>query len=180
MRLTEVTCVVIVRFIQYSQRVLSSLQKLPTMSPLPLIVTVFIVRHRQLQMTKNENSSQIIPAVKQQWQTFAKKQMKVDCKVHHITNFTDIPKNSFIRCSTLIPLAVPYWILSLSTADLCSVLWRQQWRRSVRRMTSWRVVRSLWCSLSAAGHSQNHSLLLFQVWDEIPIFWLPVMANHGQ
>lgn len=46
-------------------------------------------------MTKNENSSQIIPAVKHQWQTFAKKQMKVGCKVHHITNFIDTLMNYF-------------------------------------------------------------------------------------
>ena len=60
----NMTYVVIICFIQYSQGVLSSLQKLPTRSLLPLIVTVFIVRRRQLQMTKNENSSQIIPTVK--------------------------------------------------------------------------------------------------------------------
>lgn len=183
MWLTEVICVVIICFIHYSQGVLSSLQKLPTTSRLPLIVTMFIVRWRWLQMTKNENSSQITPAVKHQWRTFARKQMKVGCTVHHVTNFTDIPKNNFTHCSTLIPLAIPYWILSLSTAELCPVLWRQKllwWRRSGRQMTSWRVVRSRWCSLSAAGHSQNHSLLLFQVWDETLIFWLPITANHGQ
>lgn len=98
---------VIICFIHYSHRVLSPLQKLPTRSPLPLIVTVFIVRQRQLQMTENENSSQIINSVKHRRQTFVKKKMKVGHKMHHVTNFTGTQMNNFPCCSTLVPLAVP-------------------------------------------------------------------------
>lgn len=172
----------IICLIPYSQGVLSSLQKLPTRSPLPFIVPVFIIEPGGSEGARMETPPRSVLL------------SNTGDKCLQKSKWTWVVKGTMLQTSQIlwwiIFPAVHLWLHYQFLNQFCLLAWQEHFLGTAAALLekiSWTddqmdhsQIRSLWCSVSLAGHSQRHSLLLFQIWDESLISWLPVVANLGQ